>query len=204
MKPAPPIPVQAAQAIAASMVFAGVALMAAVGRGVFLLLGPDSTAVFEQTSSGSANAAAYSVILGYGVPALAFTVLYAVLALRVTRGRRWTWVLGMVLGIVGVVLCFTTVSKLLSFVGLALGVFQALLAVLLLAGFRYFWSSPAAAGAGVAADPTDDDDGDDAPAAGLPSDADSEPASDAGSEEPSSRPSSSAGAASPAGVEPSA
>jgi hypothetical protein len=141
MKPTPPIPVQAAQAIAASLVFAGIALIAAVGRGVALLLGPGNSAVFEQTSAGSPSGAAYSVILGYGVPALLFTVLYALVALRVTRGRRWTWVLGMLLSIVGIVLCVTTVSKLLSFVGLALAVFQAVLALTLLAAFRYFWSS---------------------------------------------------------------
>ncbi|MDP9326362.1 MAG: hypothetical protein M3O87_07490 [Candidatus Dormibacteraeota bacterium] len=138
----PPVAVQAAQAIAASMVFAGLGLVAAVVRGVFLLLSPDSRAAFEQVTGGDANAAAYSVILGYGLPALAFTILYLVVALRITRGSRWTWVLGMLLGITGIVLCFTTVSKLLSLVATALTGFQAVLALLLLVSVRYFWSAP--------------------------------------------------------------
>ena len=145
----PTLPIQAAQAIATSLAFAGVLLLAAVGRGVFLLLSPDSQAVFEQTS-GNANSAAYSVILGYGVPIVAFILLYALVALRISRGRRWTWVLGVLLSIGGLVLCFTTVSKLLSFVALVLGAFQVVLLVLLLVSFRYFWSSPALADADAA------------------------------------------------------
>ena len=140
----PPIAIQAAQALTASLAFAGLLLLAAVARGVILLLSPDSRAVFEQTTGGDANSAAYSVILGYGVPIVVFMLLYGVVALRITRGRRWTWVLGMLLAITGVVLCYTTVSKLLSFVGLALGAFQLVLAVLLLASLRYFWSATAA------------------------------------------------------------
>ncbi len=142
----PTIPIQAAQAVATSLAFAGLLLLAAVGRGVVLLLSPDSRAVFEQTS-GDANSAAYSVILGYGVPTVAFILLYALVALRVSRGRRWTWVLGMLLSIGGLVLCFTTVSKLLSLVALVLGAFQVALLALLVVSFRYFWSSPAPADA---------------------------------------------------------
>jgi hypothetical protein len=142
VKPTPPIPVQAAQAIAASLVFAGLGLIAAVVRGVFLLLSPDSRAVFEQVTGGNANAAAYSVILGYGLPALAFSILYLVVALRIPRARRWTWVLGILLSIIGIVLCFTTLSKLLSLVATALIGFQAVLAMLLLLSARYFWSAP--------------------------------------------------------------
>ena len=52
--------------------------------------------------------------------------------------------LGVLLSIGGLVLCFTTVSKLLSFVALVLGAFQVVLAVLLLASQRYFWSAAAA------------------------------------------------------------
>jgi hypothetical protein len=87
------------------------------------------------------------VILGYGVPTVAFILLYALVALRVSRGRRWTWVLGMLLSIGGLVLCFTTVSKLLSLVALVLGAFQVALLALLVVSFRYFWSSPAPADA---------------------------------------------------------
>jgi hypothetical protein len=153
VKQTPPVAIQAAQAIAASLVFAGLGLIAAVVRGVFLLLSPDSRAVFEQVTGGDANAAAYSVILGYGLPALAFTILYLVVALRITRGRRWTWVLGLLLSITGVALCFTTVSKLLSLVANALIGFQVVLALLLLVSSRYFWSAPASRAAGEDAAP---------------------------------------------------
>ena len=81
----PPIAIQAAQALTASLAFAGLLLLAAVGRGVILLLSPDSRAVFEQTTGGGANGAAYSVILGYGVPIVVFMLLYGVVALRITR-----------------------------------------------------------------------------------------------------------------------
>jgi hypothetical protein len=144
VNPEPPVAVKATQALAASLVLAGVMLLVAVGRGVYLVLSPNTRAIFEQTQAGTPDAAAYSVVLGYGVPALVFTIGYAVVALRVTRGRRWTWVLGLLLSVGGVVLCFTTVSQLLSYAAWVMVLFQALLALSLLAGSRYFWSSAGA------------------------------------------------------------
>jgi hypothetical protein len=64
---------------------------------------------------------------------------------RITRGRRWTWVVALLLALVGVVLCFTTVARLLTFVGWALLAFQVGLLLFLLASWPYFWSGPLAA-----------------------------------------------------------
>lgn len=148
MKPEAPVAVKAAQAVAASLVLAGVMLLVAVGRGVYLVLSPSTRAIFEQSQAGTPDAAAYSVVLGYGVPALLFTIGYGVVALRATQGRRWTWVLGLLLSVAGLVLCVTTVSQLLSYAAWVMVAFQTVLALLLLAGSRYFWSSPVA-GAGA-------------------------------------------------------
>lgn len=158
MRPQPTIPIKAAQALATTLALAGLPLVAAVARGVLLVLSPDSQAVFEQTASGSANSAAYSVILGYGAPVVVFSLLYGLVALRIARGRRWTWVLAMVLCVAGVAGCFLVLSQLLSYAAFVLGGFQVLLAVLLLVGARYFWSSgPAAATGDVASEPEDSD-----------------------------------------------
>jgi hypothetical protein len=161
----PTTAIKAAQALAATLAFAGIPLLAAVVRAVLLVLSPNSQAIFEQTQAGSATGAAYSVVLGYGVPTVVFSALYALVALRITRGRRWTWALGLVLSVAGVILCFTTVSSLLSYAAIVLSAFQAILALLLLASFRYFWSSPAAVAVG-------------GPAAAGPAESESSPGSD--------------------------
>jgi hypothetical protein len=153
----PTTAIKAAQALATTLAIAGLPLLAAVVRGVLLLLSPTSQAIFEQNQAGSTTGAVYSVVLGYGVPTFVFSVLYAVVALRISRGRRWTFVLGLALSMVGVILCVTTISQLLPYAAIVLGAFQAMLALLLLASFRYFWSSPAAAAAAgpAAAGPAD-------------------------------------------------
>jgi hypothetical protein len=161
VRPQSSVAIKGAQALATCLFLASLMLEAAVGRGIMLVLSPDSQAVFEQTAAGSGTAAAISIILGYGLPIAAFGVLYLIVALRITRGRRWTWVLALLLGVAGVVLCFTTVAKLLTFVGWALLVFQAGLVVFLLASWPYFWSasppgSTEGADAGAASVPVSD------------------------------------------------
>lgn len=149
-----PAPVRAIQSLTLTLAVAAIPLMALVVRAIMLVNGPQSQEVFAENPGPSDLAATLiSIGLGYGVPVAVFGLGYAVAGYNITRRRRLAFVLSTLLSIAGILLCITLVSQLLQFVAIALGLFQAVLLVLLAASVRYFWSaSPAPAEPSAAAD----------------------------------------------------